>query len=214
MVKSVGPKTPNIVTSEQATQVARAAALARDIDHNMLAGLLTSAAKRYALNAQHRFPWADTRDVSQAIGRAARKLLILLKQPLASWALPPEYPDESDELRTRAIVDLGRLVVRADIGSAISSQNVRTARADTPDPDRELIGGDLPTIFRHLYGSPRKGDPAGAKDRFIRSACEVLGLPKPSEAAIKKHRERYNADTRRDRRSPLACKPLAGLARD
>ncbi len=197
-----------IIPTELAENVIEATGLARHVDPNALAELLTSAAMRYDLNAQHRFPYADTRDLSRNVGIIARRLLILLGRPLASWALPPEYPDDTDELRARIIADLQRLIARADIGVALFERSAPRGGPDRPDPDRELIGGDLPAIFQYLFGTPRKGERAGARNRFIQSACEALKLETPSVVSLKKHRDRYNEDTRNDSRPPRACQPL------
>jgi hypothetical protein len=70
-----------------------------------------------------------------------------------------------------------------------------TLRRKTIAPQCLLIGGHLPFVFRVMYspdqrrGTGQVGEPASS--RFIAECCKALGLPKPSSAAIRKHRDRY-----------------------
>lgn len=66
--------------------------------------------------------------------------------------------------------------------------------------DYILIGRDLPVVFEVLYGHPVKGESprgGGARTRFIIASCAALGWGTPSEASVKKYRDRYNEYARR-----------------
>lgn len=158
------------------------------LDLGALSHWLREAALAFDVRRLRDVAWIRAADHARRVQSLARRLAATMADPLAREAMPWDLRDQASRF-------LPMLTNRALAAEHYAlSRRAGLANSGLGPADTMLLGRDLPHIFAAVFGRLRlRGascDGSTPRERFVAGAAVLLGLPKPTLAAIRKARER------------------------